>query len=322
MISDEIYERCVIILKDEGSDEDDKTEKVEDLLRKETSLHGKQLENAVLDTLWRFRESGSTSSSPRPSRHTVVRRASPAPWQTNLPTPVSSSPKLTPTSTLSATASGFTRTFSSAVSPFPSPRPSPRLAFVSAQNARSPGQKIQDIGSVSGSPGFAGDYWSDSADWQASDEVGSNASSSHLSDGGIKAGSDDFVRPLVNDMSPFDMLRSILRDERTKEEIETALEANNYDLSATINSLMDAQHNGTQQASTLFKEQNKIVTVGRSSSPNFRPRTPIGQEKSTIMCKYWLSTGNCARADCRFSHDPSKTVCKYAHQLLENSTCL
>ena len=313
MISDDIYERCVVVLKNEEADEDDKTEKVEELLKNETSLQGKQLENAVLDTLWRFRESCTTDSSPRPSRHTVVRRASPALWQTNLPTPVSSSPKLTPTSTLSATASGFTRAFSSAVSPFPSPRPSPRLALVSAQVTGSPVQKIHDISSVNGSPDVTIGYYSDSTDWQVNDEVGSNASSSHLSDSGFRLGLDNCARPLVNDMSLFDMLRSILRDERSKEEIEKALEANNYDLSATINFLMDGQHSGSQQTSSLFKEQHKTVTVGHSSSPNFRPRTPIGQAKSNIMCKYWLSTGNCARADCRFSHDPSKTICKYAH---------
>ena len=311
MISDDIYEKCVVVLEDENVNEDEKTEKVEDLLRKETSLQAKQLENAVLDTLWRFRESGTTGSSPRPSRHTVVRRASPALWQTNLPTPVSSSPKLTPSSTLSATASGFTRTLSSAVSPFPSPRPSPRLAFVSAQGARSSGQKAHDISSVNGLPDIVPDYWSDSIDWQTNDEVGSNTSSSHLSDGGLRAGLDDHVRPLMNDMSSFDMLRSILRYERNNEEIERALEMHNYDLSATINSLMDGKQNGSQQASSLFQEQNRRVTIGRSASPNFRPATPIGQTKSSIICKYWLSTGNCARADCRFTHDPSKTVCKY-----------
>lgn len=317
MISDDIYEKCVLVLKDEKVDEEDKTEKVEDLLREEASLEGKQLENAVLDTLWRFRESGTNSSSPRPSRHTIVRRTSPAPWQTNLPTPVSSSPRLTPTSTLSATATGFTRSLSSAVSPFPSPRPSPRLAFVSTHHARSPSYVIHDINEISSSPDNLGDYCNDLSNWQTNDEAGSNASSSHLSDGGFRSGLSDYNQTSMNDMSPFDMLRSILRDERSNEEIEKALEAHNYDLSATILFLMDKPNNDLQQASSIFQEQSKRVIIGHSSSPNFRPATPIGQAKSSIMCKYWLSTGNCARADCRFSHDPSKTVCKYVHRILE-----
>jgi hypothetical protein len=42
------------------------------------------------------------------------------------------------------------------------------------------------------------------------------------------------------------------------------------------------------------------------------------------MCKYWLQTGHCARADCRFSHDPSKTICKYwmNGNCLAGETCL
>ena len=313
MISDDIYEKCVVVLKDEKIDEEDKTEKIEDLLKEEASLEGKQLENAVLDTLWRFRESGTNGSSPRPSRHTIVRRTSPAPWQTNLPTPISSSPRLTPTSTLSATATGFTRSLSSAVSPFPSPRPSPRLAFVSTQTARSPSYVAHDINDVSSSPDNFGDCYNESVDWQASDEVGSNASSSYLSDGGFRLGPADHTQTSMNDMSPFDMLRSILRDERSNEEIEKALEAHNYDLSATILSLMNEPSNSLQQTSNIFQEQNRRVIIGHPSSPSFRPATPIGQAKSSIMCKYWLSNGNCARADCRFSHNPSRTVCKYVH---------
>ena len=317
MISDEIYEKCIVVLKDEKVDEEDKTERIEDLLKEEASLEGKQLENAVLDTLWRFRESGTNSSSPRPSRHTVVRRTSPAPWQTNLPTPISSSPRLTPTSTLSATATGFTRGLSSAVSPFPSPRPSPRLAFVSTQNARCPSYTAQDFHDIGSSPDNIADYCNDSADWQVNDEQGSNASSSYLSDEGFRSGLADYTQTSMNDMSPFDMLRSILRDERSNEVIEKALEAHNYDLSATILSLMNESNNNLQQASSIFQEQSKRVTIGHSSSPNFRPATPVGQAKSSIMCKYWLSTGNCARADCRFSHDPSKTVCKYVYRNFE-----
>ena len=316
MISDEVYECCLPVLQDEKLEDEDKTEKLEELLRKETPLTGKQLENAVLDTLWRFRDSGTPNSSSKISRHTIIRRPSPAPWQTNLrPSSVTSSPKMAPSSVLSATASSFTKAKSTTISPFPSPRPSPRLAFASTQLSRSPDSGTYDVGGTNGPVDIFGDYWNDPAEWQANDEVGSHASSSYLSDGGYKGGTSDNSQMQMGEMSPYDMLRSILRDERSNEEIEKALEANNYDLSATIYALMDGQTVDLQRDSTLFQEQNSRIVVGKSVSPSFRPATPVGQVKSSIMCKYWLSNGNCARADCRFSHDPSKTVCKYVDSL-------
>jgi DNA-nicking Smr family endonuclease len=46
-------------------------------------------------------------------------------------------------------------------------------------------------------------------------------------------------------------------------------------------------------------------------SPSSRPMTPVGQQKSPIVCRYWLQSGHCARADCRFSHSLENHVCKF-----------
>lgn len=110
-------------------------------------------------------------------------------------------------------------------------------------------------------------------------------------------------------MGPYDILRSVLRENRSDEEIEGALEAHGYDLSATIVSFMDAQTvNG--QAADATSEQERLYLVGKPMSSHVRPTTPAGQAKSPIVCRYWLSTGQCLRADCRFSHDLSNHICK------------
>ncbi len=45
-------------------------------------------------------------------------------------------------------------------------------------------------------------------------------------------------------------------------------------------------------------------------TPNGRPTTPAEQQKSGVICKFFLSTGQCLRSDCRFSHDLSSHICK------------
>lgn len=102
------------------------------------------------------------------------------------------------------------------------------------------------------------------------------------------------------------MLRSILRDDKTDEELEKILESNGYDLSQTVMALIQSP----DVAPPSLDEQNRSYLVGKSMAPLSRPLTPAGQAKSGIVCKYWLSSGHCARADCRFSHDLSNHICK------------
>ena len=96
MITVEQYQRCKTILDNKSLEEEDKVEQLEELLRKETTLSGSALENAVLDALWRYRNA-SKGGDDLPQRHNVIRKSSPAPWQVNrAPTPLASPPSSSP----------------------------------------------------------------------------------------------------------------------------------------------------------------------------------------------------------------------------------
>jgi len=151
-----------------------------------------------------------------------------------------------------------------------------------------------------------GDYGSDAVDWLVNDETGS-IDSSFTGEMPLNGAAAEWIQPQTVDMTPQEMLRSIFPPEVVDDEIERTLEENGYDLSATINALMGSQ--GLDQPAQVT-EPERTFLVGKSMTPTFRPSTPVGQQKSHILCKYWLATGHCARADCRFSHDSSKTVCK------------
>lgn len=314
MDPDIIYEACLPILKDEALEEEDKTEQLEDLVRKETSLTGKSLENTVLDVLWRFRNAGTPSTSPN-TRHTVVRRNSPAPWQvaSRSGTPNASSPRSTTASpvpqsnNLGIRPVLFRGKSSYTGSPFTSPKPSPRLAHAAPQMARSSSYNAYEQGAYGTSAGSYDEYGND-PDWQGSDDGASITSSAYNGDTGLGSGC-DWVQPQMVQMSPYDIIRSVLRDDRSDDEIENVLEANGYDLSAAIASLMEGHHSDAASLSASLPE-DKIFLVGKSMAPTSRPLTPAGQAKTPVICRYWLSTGQCLRADCRFSHDLSSHVCK------------
>jgi hypothetical protein len=153
-----------------------------------------------------------------------------------------------------------------------------------------------------------GDLDSHSVDWLVNDDSGSTESSL-LGDGTLNGAAAEWIQPQTMDMGPYDMLRSVLGNERSDEEIEVALEANGYDLTTALLALMSGQNGQAPIATTPMGSESGYL-IGKSMSPAFRPATPVGQQKSNIVCKYFLSTGHCARADCRFSHDTTKTLCK------------
>jgi len=182
MVSDNTYELCLPILQDATLEDEDKTDKLEELLKKETTLTGGSLDNAILDILWRFREGPTSASSPPPLRHTVLRRPSPAPWQIprGAASPASSSPRLGVTSLASSgIPPSFSRGKSSTASPFTSPRPSPRLAFSSPAIPHSPSLNAYEFPTdTSPTQDIYGDYGSDNVDWIVNDDTASNTSSS------------------------------------------------------------------------------------------------------------------------------------------------
>jgi hypothetical protein len=304
MLSDETYDLCRPILEDDAIDEDEKTEKLEELLKEKANLSGKQLENTVLDTLWRYKGATSEVSSPPPVRHTVVRRASPAPWQ------LARSATPTHGPGLGAASPALARTKSSTASPFTSPRASPRLAHVALHTPHIPHSPHLDAYQFS-DPGLSAqnytDLDSDNVEWLINDDTGSNASS-FAGDGMLNGAAAEWMGPQA--MDPYDLLRSVVKEDRSNDELERALQENGYDFSATIMALMDGHEHPMPTPPVTIADPASNFLIGKSMSPAFRPSTPLGQQKSHILCKYYLANGSCARADCRFSHDASKVLCK------------
>lgn len=312
MVSDEHYELCLPILQDANLSDEDKTDKLEELLKKKTNLAGTSLENAILDAMWRFLEGDKNSTSHTPIRQAVFRRPSPASWRGSSAS-LSTSPMvgISPLVSASYLSSTLNRAKSSTASPFSSPRASPRLAFSTPAIPHSPNLNAYQFASDdSPATEIVGELMAENVEWLVKDEA------SHLSPpvgtpSGLNAAAPEFSSSASHqtDMSPYDMLRSILGHARKDDEIEAALSNHGYDLGATIASMMDkeTQERGRVAAQT---EEQKAILVGKSMATEARPATPVGQQKSGVICKYYMSTGQCLRADCRFSHDLSNHLCK------------
>jgi len=317
MVSEATFEICLPILEDASLDDEEKTDQLEELLKKETTLVGTSLESAVLDVLWRYREGINNPTSPPPLRHTVLRRPSPAPWQ--IPrgsTPISSSPRLgvSPLAPPGFVPPSFNQSYnrakSSTASPFTSPRPSPRLAFSSPVIPHSPSLNAYEFPTDTSPPQeLYGDYGSDNVDWLVGDDgISISSSSAGGGQSGLNAAAAEYIQPQQLDMSPYDMLRSILGPSKSDEEIEAALAMHGYDLSATIMAFMEGQ-TGDAMAQAPAVEPKTSILIGKSVEIS-RPVTPAGQQRSGVVCRFFLSTGQCLRADCRFSHDLSNHICK------------
>lgn len=309
MVSDETYEICLPILQDLSLEDEDKTDKLEELLKEKTSLTGQSLDNAILDALWRFRDGGGTAASPPSIRQTILRRPSPAPWRGS-GTPLSGSPRLgvSPLAPPGFVPTPFSRTKSSTASPFGSPRPSPRLAFA-VPVPHSPNLNAYQFATDdTPSQEVFGDSQVDNVEWLVSDDAVSVTSSIGGSSG-LNVAAPEFVSTRQEtDMSPYDMLRTILGPSKSDDEIGNALAMHGYDLGATVQAIMETQIQDNFALAAQAEEAR--VIIGRSITPDPRPSTPADQQKTGVICKFFLSTGQCLRADCRFSHDLSSHICK------------
>ena len=313
MVSDEHYDICLTVLQDSSLDDEERTDKLENLLKQNTNLKGASLENAVLDVLWRFREGGLHSASPPPIRHNILRRPSPASWRSS-GTPISGSPRLgvSPLAPPGFIPSTFSRAISSAASPFSSPRASPRLALAAPVIPHSPNLNAYEFASdPTPATEILGDYQIENVEWLVSDDAAS-ISSSVGTPSGLNAAAPEFssMGSQQVDMSPYDMLRSILGPTRSDEDMEEALAEHGYDLSATIAAIMDGQLQDGAGGSAHAEESPRAILFSKAMPGSGRPSTPVNPGKAGIICKFYLSTGQCLRADCRFSHDLSSHICK------------
>jgi hypothetical protein len=309
MVSEEIYELCVPILQNKDLNEEDQVEKIEEIVKDKTSLTGSPLENAVLDILWRHRGSTRPGTTP-PLRHKVIRKSSPAAWHlSRTPSTTSqsrSNASPAPPPGLPVSRPSFPK--SSTVSPFTSPRPSPRLALAQ-QIPHSPSLNAYQFSDPSAHTAVNyGDLGRDNVDWLVSEDTPApalpKAPSVASSVTSLSAAAPEFQPPPR--LNPYDTLRTVLGDRKTDEEINVALEANGYDLAATITALTAIE--GNQQMAGA--DSNGRILVGKSmSTDQSRPHTP-SLTRSTVVCKYYSTTGQCLRADCRFSHDLNTHICK------------
>ncbi|TKA21930.1 hypothetical protein B0A50_08578 [Salinomyces thailandicus] len=287
MVSERIYDICRPVLESPELGEEEKTDQLEELLSNgPVSLKGKALEDAVLGALWQWKSATDKKSSPPPARGaTVIRSRSPAPWIQRAATPVSGKTSPRPSAATPTYPPGlgpqrpdFARARSSAASPFSSPKPSPRLPVATPAIPHSPRLSAYQFSESSPTTENYGDYGSDTVDWLVNDDASSSTSYGDL---GVNS---DFMSPYTTEMSPYDMLRSILQDNRTDDELEQTLEANGYDLSQTITSLMEAQGMTTGAlAAAVAQEQQRTFLIGKNMLPSSRPATPVGQQKSPIL---------------------------------------
>lgn len=326
MVSDQTYEICLPVLQDQTLDDEVRTDRIEELLRKETNLSGPSLENTVLNILWRHREENIPSSS-TPPQHAVLRRPSPAISRGGTGTPAPSSPRqeVSPLAPPGFPSHPIHRAKTSTISPFSSPRPSPRQPFSSPAISHSPSLNTYEFPTDTSPPqDVYGDYGYENVDWLVNDDTGSNTSSvgGHNS---LNAAAAEYIQPQQSDMSPYDMLRSILGPSKSDEEIESALAMHGFDLSATITAFMDGQTGNVQPSQSEVVDAKNAVLIGKSMALDLpRPITPAGQQRSGVVCRFWSSTGQCLRADCRFSHDLSNHICKYwiMGNCLAGDTCI
>ncbi|KAA8903999.1 hypothetical protein TRICI_005604 [Trichomonascus ciferrii] len=228
---DDLQEKCNVLLDDESVLEEDKIEKVEELVQGAyPDLSSNDLERMVLDILWRHRDSGSRErlNQQQLNNARIVERK--------------------PAAIVKA-----------AEAPLPSD-------YTKLEPKRLPvSQKQNQEKDIS---------WED---WGEQEE---------------------------NAMAPFDILRQVLGEENTDEDIERALEKNNYDIQATLGLLMKSpQADARELADT---------SISSTSPP---------PEKT--ICKYFLQYQECLRADCKYSHDLSSRICRFWLQgsCLAGSSC-
>ena len=314
MVSDILYELCLPVLEDSSLDGEERTEKLEQLAQKEMSLSGQALEDTVLNILWRFRDAADPSIASPPVRHTIIRKSSPAPWQISRPPSSLASPSLSAATPASRSARpSFIRAKSYGASPFGSPRPSPRLAFANPV-PHSPQLESYQFSEPGDVQNDYGDYGSDTVDWLLNEDVRSRPSSAgtgSLYEAGANGSPALWTESQQTDMTPYDILRSVLGDGMSDDEIESALVANGYDLSMTLMSLMGPQ-NAYQQEDNSISHNGGQVLIGKPmGNSQAGSLNQSSRGRSPVVCKYWLSqNGNCLRADCRFSHDLSSHICK------------
>ncbi|KAJ6624990.1 hypothetical protein B0H10DRAFT_2005176 [Mycena sp. CBHHK59/15] len=107
---------------------------------------------------------------------------------------------------------------------------------------------------------------------------------------------------LTEGMTPFDVLSSVFGSTLAPSELEDALAVNGYDFERAMAWLVDrAAPMAPQQSPQLRIQQmgGRVTVVARD------PARGRG-----MVCRYFVA-GECLRADCRFSHDLERALCRF-----------
>ncbi|KAI0321023.1 hypothetical protein OF83DRAFT_1101601 [Amylostereum chailletii] len=138
---------------------------------------------------------------------------------------------------------------------------------------------------------------------------------------------------LTDGMTPFDVLSSVFGTSLAPSELEEALAANGYDFERSMAWLVDrmsppssahAPHHGKTQSmggrvSVVSRDgpgAGGFIRGGRSNynmggtrgNMRFVNGRPV--QGGNRVCRYFLA-GECLRADCRFSHDLERALCRF-----------
>ncbi|KAJ6591848.1 hypothetical protein DFH09DRAFT_1259352 [Mycena vulgaris] len=126
---------------------------------------------------------------------------------------------------------------------------------------------------------------------------------------------------LTEGMTPFDVLSSVFGSTLAPSELEDALAANGYDFERAMAWLVDRAVPVQQQSPQLRIQQmgGRVTVVAREPArgrgapdPRSPPRYVNGRpaQGGNRVCRYFVA-GECLRADCRFSHDLERALCRF-----------
>ncbi|KAI0691232.1 hypothetical protein BC835DRAFT_125404 [Cytidiella melzeri] len=138
----------------------------------------------------------------------------------------------------------------------------------------------------------------------------------------------DAAAMLSDGMTPLDVLSMVFGSTLAPSELEDALEANAYDFDRAMSWLVDRQvaslaaNNAVNSKFSMASSRVSVIgrdgqvgnfrgARGHHTGPGFRGNRfgrPI--PGGNRVCRYFLA-GECLRADCRFSHDLERALCRF-----------
>lgn len=99
--------------------------------------------------------------------------------------------------------------------------------------------------------------------------------------------------------NPYDLLRGIVGNEWTDQDIERVLAQNEFDVGRTISTWLGLPSDESAQNND------------QASQPTCEPFSKA-QTASRIICKYYLQSGSCLRGSaCLYKHDVSQRICRF-----------